>query len=334
MDNTARQKKLVGPIGALRTFTTEDGEIDLDKQRFHLNWVIEHGITEGNGCLMVAAGGSEGYFMSDSEWEAEVEMAAEVANGRVPIIAGVFELSAREAVKKARFAKEVGADFVQVTPPHYMVPTDAEVIEHFRWINDSVDIGIFAYNTPWAQPQPGYDFTEKVFEKFVEMENVVGVKWSSFSQAHYVTMARLFADKINLICNQTQRVLSLPIKLGFKGFVNSDGLVAPRFVLHEWDLWKNKRYDEFDDLMLKTYIDPFLRLSHPEDITWKSMGEGPHARLGAEVLGLKMGPAFPAQQPVSKDSVRQRTEGYKKSGLFDWVDWKEESWEEYKAKRM
>ena len=57
---TMRQEMLVGPIGALRTFTKENGEIDLDKQRFHLNWVIENGITTGNGCIMVAAGGSEG----------------------------------------------------------------------------------------------------------------------------------------------------------------------------------------------------------------------------------------------------------------------------------
>jgi len=327
-----RQKKLVGPIGALRTFRTEDGKMDLEKHRFHLNWVIEQGITEGNGCIMVAAGGSEGYFMSDAEWEAQVEVVAEVANGRVPIIAGVFELSATEAVKKAKFAAGAGVDFVQVAPPHYMVPTNREVIEHFRWINDSVDIGIFAYNTPWAQPQPGYDFNEPVFEKFVEMENVDGVKWSSFNQVHYMTMARLFTDKLHFICNQTDRVLSLPIKLGFKGFVNSDGFVAPRFILHEWDLWKNKKYEEFDDLVLKTYVDPFLRLNQPEDITWRSMGEGPNARLGMETLGLKMGPAFPAQQPLSKDSARQKAEGYRKSGLLDWVDWKEELWEEYKAK--
>jgi 4-hydroxy-tetrahydrodipicolinate synthase len=322
---------LVGAVGALRTFTRDDGKIELKKQRFHLDWVIQQGITEGNGCIMVAAGGSEGYFMSEAEWQAQVSMAAETADGRVPIIAGVFELSAREAVTKARFAAEVGCDFVQIAPPHYMVPTDAEVVEHFRWINDSVDIGIFAYNTPWAQPQPGYDFTESVLEQFVTMEHVVGVKWSSFSQEHYLRMARMFAPRLNFICNQVQRVLSMPIKLGFKGFVNSDGLVAPRFVLHLWELWQSKNYEAFDDLILKTYVDPFLRVARPEDITWRSMGEGPYVRLGMEALGMRMGPAFPAQQSLSEDSVRQRVEGFRNSGLLDWVDWSEELWEQCKA---
>ncbi len=327
--NAARKDQLVGPIGALRTFTNDDFTPRLDKQAFHLNWVIENGITTGNGCIMVAAGGSEGYFMSESEWEDHVRMAADVADGRVPIVAGIFDLSARQAVARAKFAADVGCDFVQVAAPHYMLPTNAEVIEHFRWINDSVDIGIFAYNTPWAQPQPGYDFQEPVFEKFVEFENVIGVKWSSFNQDFYLKMARLFADKLNFVCNQMTRVLSLPAKLGFKGFINSDGLVAPRFVLHEWDLFKNGRFDELDNLILKTYVDPFLRLAVPEDIVWASMGEGPHVRVGMEALGMSMGPAFPAQQALSADTVRQRREGFEKSGLLDWVDWKEELWENH-----
>ena len=112
----------MGPVGALRTFTNDDLTPNLAKQEFHLNWVIEQGITTGNGCLMVAAGGSEGYFMSDDEWRDQVRLAASVADGRVPIIAGVFELSVREAVKKAAFAADAGCDFVQVAPPHYMVP--------------------------------------------------------------------------------------------------------------------------------------------------------------------------------------------------------------------
>lgn len=328
-----RREMLVGPVAALRTFTKDNGDIDLEKQRFHLDWVIQQGITTGNGCIMVAGGGSEGYFMSDAEWRAHVVMAAEVAAGRVPIVAGIFDLSARAAAARARFAAEAGCDFVQVNPPHYMVPTDVEVIEHFRWIHDAVDIGIFAYNTPWAQPQPGYEFTEHVFEKFVSMENVIGVKWSSFDQGHYLTMARLFAGELNFICNQTNRVLSLPIKLGFAGFINSDMLAAPRFVLKLWALWQARDHGGFDDLILQTYVDPFLRITRPEDITWRSMGEGPYVRVGMEALGLKMGPPFPAQQPVSPDTIRRSVEGYRQSGLLDWVDWREALWERHQGRQ-
>ena len=50
--NVDRREQLVGVIGALRTFTNDDYTPNLDKQAFHLNWVIENGITTGNGWLL------------------------------------------------------------------------------------------------------------------------------------------------------------------------------------------------------------------------------------------------------------------------------------------
>jgi len=320
---TDRRKKLVGAVGALRTFTNEDFSINLDKQRRHLEWVIDKGLVEGSACILIAAGGSEGYFMTSAEWEAEVAMAAETAAGRVPLVAGIFELSVREAIKKVKFCEKHGVEFVQVSPPHYMVPTDDEVLYHYQMIHDAADIGIMIYSTPWAMPIPGWEFKPKILETLVELENIEGLKWASFDFSNFITVARLFTDKIHFINNQAN-VMSLAPKLGFKGFINSDGLVAPRLVLHTYKLWQEKRYDELDQLLLKLYIDPFLGLAKPEDITWRSMGEGPAVRMGMENLGMHMGPSFPAQLALSDDSWRQRAEGVKKSGLMEWVDWKDE----------
>lgn len=36
-----REELLVGAVGALRTFTRDDGKIELKKQRFHLDWSEE-----------------------------------------------------------------------------------------------------------------------------------------------------------------------------------------------------------------------------------------------------------------------------------------------------
>ncbi len=39
--NDDRKKRLVGPVIAVRTFRTEDGQLNLDKQQQHLNWMID-----------------------------------------------------------------------------------------------------------------------------------------------------------------------------------------------------------------------------------------------------------------------------------------------------
>jgi len=53
------------------------------------------------------------------------------------------------------------------------------------------------------------------------------------------------------------------------------------------------------------------------------MGEGPLARLGMECAGLQMGPSFPAQQPLTAAFVEDYRQSYDRSGLAQWVDWKE-----------
>ena len=318
-----RRSRLVGPVIAIRTFRTEDGRLDLQKQRRHLRWMIDQGINEGNGVVMGAAGGGEGYFMNEDEWKATVDLTAEECKGRVPSVGGIFELSSREAARKAVYCEKIGMDFVQVPPPHYMVPTDDEVFQHFKEINDAADVGIMCYNTPWAMPVPGYEFRPPLIERLLTLENVEGIKWASYDMRNFVTCLRLFAREVNFISNQPPFVLSLPIKLGMTGFINSHGNCAPRLVLYLWDLWKNKKYDEFDDFVLKTYVDPQLRVHMPEELQWRGMGEGPLARLGMEAMGCKMGPSFPAQLPVSKEFAANFMEGFRKSDLSKWVDWRE-----------
>ena len=322
MSNT-RKAKLVGPVIALRTFRTDDGKLDLEKQRRHLKWLLDRGINEGNGVIMGAGGGGEGYFMNDDEWKAVVELTAEECKGRTPSIAGIFDLSSTEAARKAAFSEKVGIDFVQVQPPHYMVPTNDEVFHHFKAVSEAADVGMMCYNAPWAMPKPGYEFTPPLFERLATLDNVEGVKWSSHDMRNYVTCLRLFADTFNFINNQPPFVLSIPIKLGMTGFINAHGNCAPRLVIHIWDLWKNRQYDAYDELILKMYVDPHLRINMPEELQWRGMGEGPLARLGMEAMGCKMGPSFEAQQPLTKAFVDNWTEGFKQSGISEWVDWKD-----------
>jgi len=318
-----RQTRLVGPVVAIRTFRTEDGKLDLEKQRKHLRWMIDQGIDEGNGVVMGAGGGGEGYFMDDDEWKAIVDLTAEECKNRVPSVAGIFELSSRKAAEKAAYCARIGIDFVQVAPPHYMMPTDDEVFCHFKAINDAADVGIMCYNTPWSMPRPGYEFTPPLFERLIPLENVEGVKWSSYDMRNYVTCLRLFAGEFNFINNQPPFVLSLPIRLGMTGFIDARGNCAPRLVLHIWNLWKNEKYDEYDELILRMYVDPNLRIHMPEELQWRGMGEGPLARLGMKAMGCDMGPSFPAQQPLSEEFEKNFMEGYRRSGIAEWVDWKE-----------
>ena len=315
----SRKEKLVGIVVSLPTFTDADCGILLDPLRKHVGWLVSKGLRTGSAVLLGAAGLGEGYFLSDDEWCATVDALAEAANGQVPTMAGIFELSAREAVKKARYAAAAGIDFIQVALPHYMVPSEQDVLNHFRTINDAVDVGVMAYNIPWAMPQPGFELNAKILEQFCAMENVVGVKWSSNNIWHYLRMLRLFGDRLNFIDNMI--ILSLGMRLGAKGFIDWYANATPTLCLRFWELLRHRRFEEFDALYTPLRFDPQLLTVHPEQQNWVGMGEGPTARLKLQLMGLDSGPFFPAQAPMPQSYTDATLAGLHSSGILQYVEW-------------
>ena len=315
----SRKEKLVGVVTSLPTFCDDDYKLLLDRQRKHIRWVIDRGLKEGSAVLMASGGLGEGYFLSNDEFKQIVDVLVDAANGEVPTMVGVFELSAREAAKKASYAADAGIDFIQLSPPHYMVPSEDDVFGHFRYVNDHADIGIVAYNIPWAMPSPGFDLTAGLLNRFTELENVVGVKWSSHDIRHFLRILRQFSDRFNFIDNM--QIFSLGAKLGMKGYISHWGNAAPKLALRWWELLKNGQYDEFDQEFLRMEFDPYIKVVSPEQQNWVGMGEGPTARLSLKLLGLDSGPPFPAQAMVSEEYIEGARKAIEASGVLEFVEW-------------
>ena len=316
----SRKDRIQGVLLSLATINDDDHNLLLDRQRVHLRWLIENGFKEGSGVLLIAGGMGEGYFLEDDEWRNMVDLLAEEARGKVATGVGIFELSARRAASKARYAADAGIDCVQMAPPHYLLPSEQEVFDHYRYVNDAADIGIVAYNTPWAMPSPGFDFSQRLLEKFATLENMVGIKWSTSDYRHYLRMIRLLGDRLNFFDNN--RIFTHGARVGSKGFTDFLGNVAPRLALKKWELVSQGRFNECDDLELQLEFDPAAKESGAGEPPAGGMGEGPVARMILSALGMETGPAFPAQVSQPEAAVKAYTRFVQASGIRrQWVDW-------------
>ena len=151
----SRRDKLVGAVVSLPTFTDDEHNLLLNRQRKHIRWLIDQGITQGTGVLMAAGGYGEGYFLEDDEFYNLTDVLAEEASGKVPTMMGIFDLSARAAARKARYAADKGIDFIELGMPHYSLPSEEDVFRHHKYVSDHADIGIMSYNNFWVMPPPG-----------------------------------------------------------------------------------------------------------------------------------------------------------------------------------
>ena len=111
--------------------------------------------------------------LSHAEHRRVVEIAIEVAAGRVPVMAGAGSNSTAEAIELTRHAKEAGAAGALVVTPYYNKPTQEGMYLHYRAIADAVDLPIVIYNIP---PRSVVDMSVETMARLAQHPNIVGVK--------------------------------------------------------------------------------------------------------------------------------------------------------------
>jgi 4-hydroxy-tetrahydrodipicolinate synthase len=145
------------------------GEVDEAALRKLVDWHVEQG-THG---IVPCGTTGESPTLSHEEHERVTEIVVRQAAGRIPVIAGAGSNNTREAVSLSKHAKEVGADAVLHVTGYYNKPTQEGIYQHFKAINDAVDIPIIVYNIP---PRAIVDISVETMARLAKLPNVIGVK--------------------------------------------------------------------------------------------------------------------------------------------------------------
>src|SRR6201992_3966667 len=147
----------------------KNGGVDEKAFRDLVDWQISEGT---NGLVPVGTTG-ESPTLSHEEHKQVVEWCIDEAKGRVPVIAGAGSNSTREAIELAQHAEEAGGDAVLVVTPYYNKPTQEGLYQHFKAINDAIEIPIVIYNIP---PRSVIDMSVETMARLFELTNIRGVK--------------------------------------------------------------------------------------------------------------------------------------------------------------
>jgi 4-hydroxy-tetrahydrodipicolinate synthase len=157
-----------GSITALIT-PFRSGALDADAFQRLVEWQIDQGT---HGLVPVGTTG-ESPTLTQKEHERVIQLAVEAAAGRVPVIAGTGSNNTAEAIEYTRFAKQAGAAGALLVAPYYNKPTQEGLYQHYKAVQDAVEIPIIVYNIPGRSV---VDISGETMARLAALPNIVGVK--------------------------------------------------------------------------------------------------------------------------------------------------------------
>ena len=215
----ALNDRLRGSFTALIT-PFKNGKVDEKAYQNLVDWQIKEGT---NGLVPVGTTG-ESPTVSHQEHKRIVELCIEVANKRVPVIAGAGSNSTDEAIDFTRHAKKVGADAVLSVCPYYNKPTQEGLFLHFAAIAKAVDIPIIIYNVP---ARTITDISVETLARLVKLPQVVGIKDATANMNRASQQRRRLGEQFIMLSGEDATALGFNAH-GGQGCISVTSNVAPK----------------------------------------------------------------------------------------------------------
>jgi 4-hydroxy-tetrahydrodipicolinate synthase len=197
---------------ALVTPFRRDGSLDEPTLRALIKRQMEAGID-----FLVPCGTTgESPTLTHEEHLRIVEIAVELAKGRVPVLAGAGGYNTAEVIVLARELAEIGADGILSVTPYYNKPTQEGLFQHYRAIAEAITLPIVLYS---VQGRTGVNIEPGTVGRLAAIENIVGIKEASGNMSQMSAILNAVPDDFSVISGDDAITLPL-IALGGRGVIS------------------------------------------------------------------------------------------------------------------
>ncbi len=209
-----------GVYPAATTQFSEDLSVDLAATVGVQRALVDDGV---DGLILLGTCG-ENNSLEPDEKRAILSAAVAEVGGRVPLVAGVSELTTPRAIAFARDAEAIGVDALMLLPAMVYVPRPEELSEHFRAVAAATSLPIMLYNNPPAyRVAIGFD----VLDRLAPIANIAAIKESAPDPRRFTDLYNRFGDRFTLMAGLDDVALEGLI-LGATGWVSGLTSAFPR----------------------------------------------------------------------------------------------------------
>jgi dihydrodipicolinate synthase (EC 4.2.1.52) len=164
----------------------------------------------------------------------------ELADGRIPVIAGTGANATAEAISLTQRFNDSGIVGCLTVTPYYNRPTQEGLFQHFKAIAEHTDLPQILYNVP---SRTGCDMLPETVGRLSKVKNIIGIKEATGNLSRVHQIKELVSDDFILLSGDDATALDF-MQLGGNGVISVTANVAARDMADMCKLAAAGHFDE------------------------------------------------------------------------------------------
>ncbi|KID03893.1 dihydrodipicolinate synthase [Hafnia alvei] len=210
-----------GSIVALVTPMDDKGQVD----RASLKKLIDYHVASGTSAIVSVGTTGESATLNHDEHVDVVLQTLDLADGRIPVIAGAGANATTEAIALTERFNNTGVVGCLTVTPYYNKPMQEGLFQHFKAIAEHTDLPHILYNVP---SRTGCDMLPETIARLAEIKNIVAVKEATGNLSRVSQIQELVNDDSFILLSGDDATALDFMQLGGQGVISVTANVAAR----------------------------------------------------------------------------------------------------------
>ena len=164
----------------------------------------------------------------------------ELADGRIPVIAGTGANATAEAISLTQRFNNSGVVGCLTVTPYYNRPTQEGLFQHFKTIAEHTDLPQILYNVP---SRTGCDMLPETVGRLAKIKNIIAIKEATGNLSRVHQIKELVSDDFILLSGDDATGLDF-MQLGGQGVISVTANVAARDMAEMCKLAADGQFDK------------------------------------------------------------------------------------------